>query len=78
MIVEVAESAISDRGEPMTPAQMPTVRELMNSLGVAQAANDFGCPGCESRSFAVLHARPMEVECLRCGTVAPFSAVPRG
>jgi len=48
-------------------------RELMQSLGVARSATDFCCPKCESRSFMVLRAGPMEVECLKCGTVAPFS-----
>ena len=35
---------------------------------------DFVCPTCGSRSFLVLHGEPMEVKCLKCGTVAPFSA----
>jgi predicted RNA-binding Zn-ribbon protein involved in translation (DUF1610 family) len=48
-------------------------RDLMHSLGVAESASDFGCPKCSSRSFIVLHGHPMEVECLNCGTVAPFS-----
>ena len=48
-------------------------RELMQSLGVARSATDFCCPACKSRSFMVLRACPMEVECLKCGTVAPFS-----
>jgi hypothetical protein len=48
-------------------------RELMQSLGVARSATDFCCPTCESRSFMVLRACPMDVECLKCGTVAPFS-----
>ena len=48
-------------------------RELMQSLGVARSATDFCCPKCESRSFMVLRAGPMEVECLKCGTVALFS-----
>jgi uncharacterized Zn finger protein len=34
---------------------------------------DFVCPKCASRSFMVLHDEPMQVECLKCGTVAPFS-----
>jgi len=48
-------------------------RDLMQSLGVARSATDFCCPKCEARSFMVLRACPMEVECLKCGTVAPFS-----
>ena len=48
-------------------------RELMQSLGVTRSATDFCCPKCQARSFMVLRARPMEVECLQCGTVAPFS-----
>ena len=48
-------------------------RELMQSLGVSRSATDFCCPKCESRSFMVLRAGPMEVECLKCGTVALFS-----
>src|SRR5882724_5703047 len=35
---------------------------------------DFICPKCGSRSFMVLHGEPLQVECLKCGTVAPFSA----
>ena len=34
---------------------------------------DFICPNCASRSFMVLHGDPMEVKCLKCGKVAPFS-----
>src|SRR5215813_4414661 len=48
-------------------------RDLMQSLGVARSATDFCCPKCSARSFMVLRACPMEVECLKCGTVAPFS-----
>jgi len=48
-------------------------RDLMQSLGVARSATDFCCPKCEARSFMVLRACPMEVECLRCCTVAHFS-----
>ena len=64
----------------MTPSQLPAVhdhRALMHSLGVAESASDFGCPQCNSRSFAVLHGHPMEVECLKCGTVARFSVMLR-
>jgi hypothetical protein len=46
---------------------------LMHSLGVAHSSTDFGCPKCSARSFVVLHGHPMEVECLKCHTVAPFS-----
>lgn len=35
---------------------------------------DFICPKCGNRSFMVLHSDPMEVKCLRCEKVAPFSA----
>jgi len=48
-------------------------RDLMQSLGVAQSAANFACPKCGARSFAVLHGCPMEVECLKCGMVAPYS-----
>ena len=34
----------------------------------------FVCSECRDRSFVVLHGDPMEVKCLKCGTVAPFSA----
>ena len=34
---------------------------------------DFVCSKCGSRSFTVLHGDPMEVKCLSCGKVAPFS-----
>ena len=66
--------------KPMSSRQMLTVhnhRELMHSLGVAHSASDFACPKCNSRSFVVLHGHPMEVECLKCGTVAPFSVILR-
>ena len=45
----------------------------MHSLGVAESTAAFACPKCSARSFSVLQGYPMEVECLRCGTVAPFS-----
>ena len=48
-------------------------QDLMQSLGVARSATDFCCPKCSARSFMVLRACPMEVECLKCATVAPFS-----
>jgi hypothetical protein len=45
----------------------------MQSLGVAHSATDFACPKCGARSFMVLHAHPMEGECLKCGTAALFT-----
>lgn len=55
-----------------TPA-VDDVRTLMQSLGVARSATAFACPTCSARSFAVLPSYPMTVECLACGTLAPFS-----
>jgi ribosomal protein S27AE len=60
----------------MNSREVPAVddyRDLVDSLGVAQSATEFACPNCSARSFVVLHVHPMEVECLKCGTVAPFS-----
>lgn len=64
------------RGRTMNPREVLAIhdhRELLQSFGVAQSSTDFACPKCSARSFAVLHGLPMEVECLKCGTVAPFS-----
>jgi hypothetical protein len=61
---------------PMNPGHVLAVhdyRDLMHSLGVVQSATDFACPKCGARSFMVLRACPMEVECLKCNTVALFS-----
>jgi uncharacterized Zn finger protein len=34
----------------------------------------FSCPKCGAQSFMVIpDSDPMKVECLRCGTVAPFT-----
>jgi len=60
----------------MNSRQVPAIddyRDLVHSLGVAQSSTEFACPNCSARSFVVLHGHPMEVECLKCGTVAPFS-----
>jgi hypothetical protein len=60
----------------MTPRQILAVhdyRDLMHCLGVAESPAAFACPKCSARSFSVLQGYPMEVECLKCGTVAPFS-----
>src|SRR5215470_2613274 len=67
---------MESNGHAMTPRQVLAVhdyRELMHSLGVAESTTTFACPKCSARSFVVLQEYPMEVECLRCGTVAPFS-----
>ena len=35
---------------------------------------DFVCPKCGSRSFMVVPGEPMQVECLKCGTVVRLVA----